>query len=263
MEKQSFQNIHEVKTCMEEAGLYFSNDHTDLPGSRAYATLGGKTQLRFYTASRDGANGIQLLFTKDSEELNRLNAVLKKRVRQSTEKVRPHRIVLKDEELFTAISILKENPLNLKKEEFAEAKPAPAEAKPASEEDCFDEEIKREMENIPEELPGKKQPALRQEIIKRISQSRQRRKIGMANHTDSSKIMEEIKKLVAKGNAKRIVVKRNEEVMLSIPVTAGVIGGVLGLYSAPLLMVAGAVAAAGFSCHVEILNEDGTVDKVA
>ena len=113
MAKDSLDNIQKVKACMEAAGLVFTTDHTDLPGSRAHATLGGKTQLRYYTAARDGGNGIQLLFTKDSEELARITGALHKRVRKSTEKIRPHRVVIKPEELEAAIAVLKENPKNL------------------------------------------------------------------------------------------------------------------------------------------------------
>ena len=50
--------------------------------------------------------------------------------------------------------------------------------------------------------------------------------------------------------------------LLSLPVNVGIIGGVVGVAAAPWAFIAGAIAAFGFGCTVEIVKKDGTVDKV-
>ena len=75
-------------------------------------------------------------------------------------------------------------------------------------------------------------------------------------------ITEKLKKLVKEGNVNKIVMKRNGEVMLSIPVNVGIIGGFLGVTAAPWAVIAAAVAAYGFDCTFEIVKADGTTDVV-
>ena len=71
-------------------------------------------------------------------------------------------------------------------------------------------------------------------------------------------ILERLKQLVHEGNIRRVLVKRNDEVIVNVPLTAGVVGGVLALH-APLLLVATAVATFGFGCTVELIKDDGEV----
>ena len=71
-------------------------------------------------------------------------------------------------------------------------------------------------------------------------------------------IMTRLKNLVHEGNIRRILVKRSDETIVNVPLTAGVVGGVLAL-NAPLLLVATAVATFGFGCTVELVKEDGDV----
>nr|WP_312576323.1 DUF4342 domain-containing protein [Sedimentibacter sp.] len=71
-------------------------------------------------------------------------------------------------------------------------------------------------------------------------------------------ILEEIKKILKKGNATKITIKKNNETIVNIPVTAGVVGVVL----APLLATAGVTVALLTQCSVEILQEDGNVIDV-
>ena len=71
-------------------------------------------------------------------------------------------------------------------------------------------------------------------------------------------ILEEIKKALKKGNATKITVKKNNETIVNIPITAGVVGAVL----APVLAAAGVTAALLTQCSVEILQADGNVIDV-
>ena len=45
---------------------------------------------------------------------------------------------------------------------------------------------------------------------------------------------------------------------MNVPLTAGVVGGMLAL-NAPLLLVATAVATFGFGCTVELVKDDGDI----
>lgn len=63
-----------------------------------------------------------------------------------------------------------------------------------------------------------------------------------------SEIVEKVKDLLHQGNVTKIRVKTKDDVILDIPVTAGVIGAML----APYLALLGAVAALATQCSIEI-----------
>ena len=68
-----------------------------------------------------------------------------------------------------------------------------------------------------------------------------------------------IKELVKKGNVSRIQVKKDGELVLNVPVNAGIVGVVI----APLASVVGVVAAFGFKCVIEVIKTDGTIIDVS
>ena len=68
-----------------------------------------------------------------------------------------------------------------------------------------------------------------------------------------------LKDLVKKGNVAKIQVKRNEEIVLNVPVNAGIVGIVI----APIAAVVAVVAAFGFKCTIEVIKDDGTVVDVS
>ena len=72
-------------------------------------------------------------------------------------------------------------------------------------------------------------------------------------------IIENIKALVKKGNVSKIVIKKDDEVMLNIPVNLGILGTVI----APWGAVLGTLAAFGFKCTIELIGEDGTIIDVS
>jgi len=80
-------------------------------------------------------------------------------------------------------------------------------------------------------------------------------KVGAKLSDNGAKIIEKIKEYVRKGNVARITIKRDEEVMLNIPVTVGVVGTVL----APWLTVIGSIVALGMKCDILLTKDDGTV----
>ena len=70
-------------------------------------------------------------------------------------------------------------------------------------------------------------------------------------------IIERIKELIRKGNVTKICIKKDGNVIVNVPLNAGVIGVAL----APWTMLVAAVATFGLSCKVEITTDDGkTID---
>ena len=64
----------------------------------------------------------------------------------------------------------------------------------------------------------------------------------------TDQILAEIKRLVAEGNLRRVVVKQRGRVVAEFPVTVGVIGAVI----APLAAAIGALAAVLTDCTIEV-----------
>ena len=75
-------------------------------------------------------------------------------------------------------------------------------------------------------------------------------------------IIDRIKSIVEQGNVDRIQIRKNEEIVLSVPVNVGILGGLLGVYAAPWALIAGALAAFGFGCKIEVVKKNGTTDEV-
>lgn len=70
-----------------------------------------------------------------------------------------------------------------------------------------------------------------------------------------------IKELVKKGNVNRIKIKKDNKVLMDIPVTAGVAVGLVSLYFTPLLII-GVATAVLTKITVEIIKSDGSVEVV-
>ncbi len=75
----------------------------------------------------------------------------------------------------------------------------------------------------------------------------------------ADEIVEQIKELVRKGNIARIMVKRDADTILNIPLNVGIVGTVLGLTAAPWALIASAVATLGFDCRIELEKTDGEI----
>ena len=71
----------------------------------------------------------------------------------------------------------------------------------------------------------------------------------------SAQVVEKIKEAINKGNIAKIVVKRNDEVLLNLPVSIGIIGTVL----APWAALVGTIAALGTKCTIELVKDNGEV----
>ena len=78
-----------------------------------------------------------------------------------------------------------------------------------------------------------------------------------------NEIVEKVKELVKKGNVTKIVIKKNDNVLVNIPLNVGIVGGIIGVAAAPWAIIAAAVATAGFACKVEIVKDDGDILEVS
>ena len=79
---------------------------------------------------------------------------------------------------------------------------------------------------------------------------------------DAKSAIEKVKDLIRKGNVSRILVKRNGETVLNLPVNVGVVGAVVGLSSAKWVLLASVIATIGFGCTVEVVKADGDIINV-
>ena len=82
---------------------------------------------------------------------------------------------------------------------------------------------------------------------------------------ENDKIKETVEKIKAKvkeGNADKVQISKDGEIILSLPVNIGIIGGIIGAAAAPWAFVAATLATLGFGCKIEIVKKDGTTDEI-
>ena len=79
---------------------------------------------------------------------------------------------------------------------------------------------------------------------------------------DIKDAMDKLKRKVEEGNVDRVQIKKGDEVVFSVPVNVGIVGGILGLAAAPWALIAGSVAAFGLGCRLEVVKKDGTTDEI-
>ena len=79
---------------------------------------------------------------------------------------------------------------------------------------------------------------------------------------DIKTLIDKLKKIVAEGNVDRVQIRKGDEIVFSVPVNVGIVGGIIGLAAAPWALIAGSVAAFGLGCRLEVVKKDGTTDEV-
>ena len=70
-----------------------------------------------------------------------------------------------------------------------------------------------------------------------------------------------LKELINKGNVSRIKIKKDEEVLVDVPVNAGIAAAVIGIIVPPVLAF-GVIAAVATKVTIEITKTDGSVEVV-
>ena len=83
-----------------------------------------------------------------------------------------------------------------------------------------------------------------------IDEQTSTKKIGK----QSEALVDKMKEIVKRGNVTRIIIRKDGEKFLNVPVNAGVLGAVI----APWGMIAAALVALGTKCEIELLKKDGT-----
>lgn len=75
----------------------------------------------------------------------------------------------------------------------------------------------------------------------------------------AKEIADDVKELVKEGNVTRIKIRKNDTIILNIPMTAGVLGTAVGLMAAPWTVIIATLTTIGLNCNVEVEKKDGTV----
>jgi hypothetical protein len=94
-----------------------------------------------------------------------------------------------------------------------------------------------------------------------VSQDKQQHSITEKVTLSGNQLVDYVKNLIAAGNVRRLIIRKpNDEVLLEIPLTAGVaVGGALTAM-APVLAALGAMAALLTQVKVEIVRADRSDD---
>ncbi len=71
----------------------------------------------------------------------------------------------------------------------------------------------------------------------------------------------QLNKLIEKGNVSRIVVKRDNRILVDVPVNAGIAAGAIAIIWPPIIAVA-LISTLAFSLTIEITKEDGSVEVI-
>ncbi len=79
------------------------------------------------------------------------------------------------------------------------------------------------------------------------------------NRKEAEGIVEQIKALVKKGNVTKITIKKDDEVILNLPLNIGLLGTTIGLATAPWALVIAALVTVGTDCKIELQTVDGDV----
>ncbi len=75
----------------------------------------------------------------------------------------------------------------------------------------------------------------------------------------ANETVDKIKDMVKKGNISKITIRKDDEVLLNLPLNAGLVGALL----APWGVIAGIIAAFGFKCQIELQKDDGTIVDIS
>ena len=79
---------------------------------------------------------------------------------------------------------------------------------------------------------------------------------------DSGELVDRVKELIEEGNVRRLIIRKsNDEILLEVPLTAGVaVGGVITIF-APVLAALGAMAALLAQVKIQIVRTTGADEE--
>ncbi len=93
------------------------------------------------------------------------------------------------------------------------------------------------------------------EAIIFIENMNKKKGFGSKSYNKGDQIFNQLKDVLAKGNATKLTIRKNNDVIVNLPITAGIIGA----FIAPFLSAAGITAALLTNCSVEITEADGKI----
>ena len=79
---------------------------------------------------------------------------------------------------------------------------------------------------------------------------------------NTADFFDKIQELIDKGNVDRIQLRKDDQIVMSVPVNVGIVGGLIGAIYAPGMLVLGALASFGFGCKIEVVSKDGKTDVI-
>ena len=138
-------------------------------------------------------------------------------------------------------------PVEAAPEEAAPEEAAPEDAEKETVEDALDE-LQKAAETTVEELKS-----AAGEFEKAAGETSEEIK------TAANDIVAKIKALVKDGNVTFIRIRKNDTVVLNLPMTVGIIGTVLGLAAAPWAVILATITTIGLKCTVEVEKKDGSI----
>jgi len=77
--------------------------------------------------------------------------------------------------------------------------------------------------------------------------------------SQSAAILDAIKDAIKKGNVSKITIKKDDDVLLNLPLSIGIIGTVLF----PWAVIGGTIAAFGTKCTIELVKDDGEIINIS
>lgn len=78
----------------------------------------------------------------------------------------------------------------------------------------------------------------------------------------AEQLVEKVKQLVQEGNVSRVMLMRRGEILVNIPMTAGVVGVLVGLHAAPFALLTTALVTFGLDCEIIIEKADGSMTNL-
>jgi Fe-S cluster assembly scaffold protein SufB len=132
-------------------------------------------------------------------------------------------------------------------EEAAPEEAAPEEVEKETVEDALDE-LQKAAETTVEELKS-----AAGEFEKAAEETSEEIK------TAANDIVAKIKAVVKDGNVTFIRIRKNDTVVLNLPMTVGIIGTILGLAAAPWAVILATITTIGLKCTVEVEKKDGSI----
>ena len=123
---------------------------------------------------------------------------------------------------------------------------APAAEEPVAEEPTAEQSQAEEASEESAEEPAADEAPLTDEDLKKFADD----------------LVSKIKALVAEGNVSRIRIRKDDTIILNLPLSVGIIGTALGLMAAPWAVILATISTIGFKCTVEVDKKDGSITVI-